>query len=128
MIHRVHRVAHLPRSVRRLLRLHRRCRRDRRSRRLGRGRRWYSGRHHAVIAQKVDGSKFRHDVEQSLLLSSAADHARHRRAVFVVRDQRCGVRHFRIRVIGPQCHVHARAGFQEDLHAVTDASDSSDSI
>lgn len=120
MIRRVCRVAHLPRSVRRLLRLHRRCRRDCRSRWFGRGRWWYSGRHHAVIAQKVDGPKFWHDVEQGLLLSSAADHARHRRAVLVVRDQRRGVRYFHVRVICLQCHVHTRAGLQEDYHAVTD--------
>lgn len=76
MICLVCRVVHLPRSMRRLLRLHRRRRhRDCRGRRLGCGRRWYSSRYHAVIAQKIDGSKFRHDVEQGLLLSSAADHA-----------------------------------------------------
>jgi len=120
MIRRVCRVAHLPRSVRRLLRLHRRCRRDCRGRRFGRGRWWYSGRHHAVIVQKVDGPKFWHDVEQGLLLSSAANHARHRRAVLVVRDQRRGVRYFHVRVICLQCHVHTRAGLQEDYHAVTD--------
>lgn len=86
MIRRVCRVAHLARSVRRLLQLHHRCRRNCRGRQLGRGRWYNSGWHNAVIAQKIDGSKFRYDVEHGHLLSSAADHARHRRAVLVVRN------------------------------------------
>lgn len=103
----------------RLLRRRRHRRRRRRHRRRGRqlggrGGRRHGGRHQAEIAQEVDGSEFRDDVEQGLLLAGAADHARRRRAVLVVRDQRRGVRHLHIRVVRLQSHVHACAGLQID--------------
>lgn len=110
-----------PLLVRRLLRQFRR--RDRRrggggggsgGRRLGRDGWRHGGWHQAVIVQEVDRSEFWLDIEQRLFLAIAVDWTRRRRAVFVVRDERRGVRNLHVRVIGLQRHVHARAGLQED--------------
>lgn len=107
------------RLLRRRRHRRRRRRHHRRGRRLGgRSGRRHGGRHQAEITQEVDGSEFRDDVEQRFLLPGAADHARRRRAVLVMRDQRRGVRYLHVRVVRLQSHVHAGARLQIDQHAV----------
>lgn len=129
MVYYVRRVVR-PVSMRypRLLRLLRRRRHRRRRRRQRRRGRWlggrngrrHGGRHQAEITQEIDRPEFRKDIEQGFLLPGAADHARRRRAVLVMRDQRRGVRHLHVRVVRPQSYVHARARLQIDQDAVID--------
>jgi len=99
-----------------------RCRRhySRRSRWF-RGWRWHGSRYQAIIAQEVYRPEFRCDIEQSFLLSGTADHARCRHTILIVRNQFRCIRHFHLRVIAPQSHVHPCTWLQVDQHAVTDA-------